>query len=225
MSTPLTMLVLPLIGAGLVLIALVVMLGRRSRGSGRRTTLVPVAAVLLGVGLTVASWMMRPLGPPPGDDAIEHLLDGPPTAAGKVEPRFGHVRILVNSTPSDRGDASPSARHAYSSQLATLLANATAAAGLAGRVDAQATNQVTSDLTDFCRSVDLVVTLNMPAIRLPERKDYALWREPELELHWCGTGRVQTQKFRVLERPGDALPYEQAVRNRLLAALRTAPAH
>lgn len=230
MSNPLIMLVLQLVGAALVFVALAMLLGRAGHGGGSRRTAGSFATLAIGVGLTTMAWVMRD-GPPDsvsvgnaGPEQFERMLTTNPTAAGS--PRFEHVGVVVDSTPNDRGNATPSARHAYSSQLATVLANALVTAGLSANADAQAmptSNWPGLPKPDYCAERDLLVTLRMPAVKLVDRDDYALWREPELEIRWCRTGKVQTQKFRVLERPGDTIPYAQAVETRLLAAVRVAP--
>ncbi len=230
-SNPLIMLVLQLIGAALILVALTLLLGRTGEPTAPRRTVMPLLTLAVGTALSALAWGLRPAPPDAvlvGNDPTApfgRLLASNPTAAGPA--RFGDVSVLVDSTPSDRDTASPSARHAYSTQLATLLANALVAVGLAARADAQAmpvADWPSAQVPDYCADRDLLVTVRMPALRLVERDDYALWREPEMVLRWCRTGRTQTQKFRVLERPGDPLPYAQALRSRLLAALRTAPA-
>ena len=67
------------------------------------------------------------------------------------------------------------------------------------------------------------MTVRLPAVRLPDREDHALWREPSFELHWCKSGTEQSTQYRVLERAGDTVPYEQDVKTHLLSLLRRTP--
>ena len=95
-----------------------------------------------------------------------------------------------------------------------------------GAIDAQAVPVAVwpdSEAQRLCQNNDLLVTIRMPAVKLPKRDDFALWREPSFELRWCDSGKVKADHLRVLERPGDNVPYEQAVRNHLLELLRTNP--
>jgi hypothetical protein len=228
MNNPLLMLVLELIGAGMVLAALAMELtGQSVRRRGRAASLASPVLLLLGGALVAAGWLLPGTHTETPELAFNRLMEQAPTAAGTpAQPRFKHVRILVNGTPSDTAEATLSQQHAYASELASRLAAAVVSAGISEMADAQAVTTEPwpdAETQRHCQDQDLLITIRLPAVRLPERDDYALWREPSLEMRWCSSGTVQLYDFRVLERPGDNVPYEQAVRSRLLALLRTTP--
>jgi len=228
MNNPLSMLVLELVGAGMVLAALAMTLtGQPARRRGKAASLATPVLLLLGGTLMVTGWLLPGTYPAAPEMVFDQLLEHPPTAAGTPsQAHFKLIRILVNGTPSDNAEATPGQRHAYASELASRLANAVVSAGISEQVDAQAVTAVVfSDAETLrrCQDSDLLVTIHLPAVKLPKRDDYALWREPSLEIRWCSSGAVQQHHFRALERPGDRVPYEQAVRSQLLALLRTSP--
>lgn len=228
MHNPLLMLVVGLLGAALVLIALImVFTGRSARRRGMAGWLFTPGLLTGGVALIAVAWVLPRLQVAAPEAEFNRLLGQAPAAAGPATPpRFTHIALLVDGTPSDRADASASERQAYSSKLATALGEAVVAAGISSRVDARALPAESWPGTETlraCHGQDLLVTIRLPAVRLPERDDYALWREPSFDLLWCQSGAVQSSQFRVLERPGDGVPYEQAVRSRLLSLLRRSP--
>lgn len=228
MNNPLLVLVLGLAGAGVVLTALLTGLtGRSARRRGWAAWLTTPGLLTLGGALIVGAWLLQRAATPPQD--INRLLAQSPAAAGTrpAAPRFDNIGVWVDGTPSDRAKASPSERNTYSNRLATALAQAVVAAGISTKADGQALlpAQIWADgeAMQRCQGYDLLVTVRLPAVRLPNREDYALWREPNFELRWCRSGTVQSSQYRVLERPGDTVPYEQAVRDRLLSLLRRTP--
>lgn len=229
MSVSLLVLVLGLVGVGMVLTALVMTVtGHSARQRGVAAWLTTPGLLALGGALVVTAWLVPRLDGPTPEQDINRLLAQSPTAAGTAPPRFQRIGVRVDGTPSDRAEATPSERHAYSAQLAAALADAVVAAGISGQADARALTPESEAWANGeggrqCEQHDLLVTVHMPAVRLPDRDDYALWREPSFELTWCHSGTVQSERFKVLERPGDRVPYEQAVRNRLLSLLRRTP--
>ena len=228
MNNPLLMLVLELIGAGMVLAALAMTLtGQSVRRRGGIASLATPVLLLLGGSLVAMGWLLPGGNPAAPEMTFNELLQQNPSAAGpRGQPRFKQIRLLVNGTPSDNAEATPSEQNAYASELATRLADAIVSAGISEKVDAQAVTATAwpeAEIQRRCQDQDLLVSIRLPAVKLPEREDYALWREPSIEMRWCGSGAVQDHHFRVLERPGDHVPYEQAVRNRLLKLLRSKP--
>jgi hypothetical protein len=225
MNGTLGLLLLILLGAGLATTGLLLLL---SRQPAARTPLAGLTLLLLGIGLGIGTWQLGERHEPLPAADINRLLQQAPSAAGPATgPRFRHLAILVTATPSDSNIAEASERQAYASELAGHLAVAVRDARIGTRVEGQAMPSEEWPGTENlrrCRDRDLLVLINMPAVRLQGRDEYALWREPEVELHWCGSGQRESYRFRVLERQGDSLPYEQALRSRLLELLRNAHA-
>lgn len=228
MDTTLGLLVLILLGAGLATTGLLLLFSRRPAAMSR---LAAPLLVLLGTALGFGTWWLGAHQDTSTVEAFNRLMREAPSAAGQAQsPRFRHLAILVDGTPSDHDSAQASERQAYASELARHLAAAVRDAAISVQVDGQA--MLIEDWPGMenplqCRDRDLLVLIHVPAVRLKGRGEYALWREPEVELRWCGSGQRETYRFQVLERQGDALPYEQALRTRLLEVLRNTrgPAH
>lgn len=222
MGNPLVMLILQLLGAGTVMVAVAMLLARIQEYQSLRAAALPAGVLALGAGMSLAAWLFRP-DPTLQDDPqpliaeMDTLLsDLPPTAGGM--PRYDHIRVRVAGTPSDRDTATAEFRQAYARQLGALVANDLVAEGLASRADAS-----TADPLNGGCDQKLCVTVYIPAVPLAQGSGYARWREPLLELHGFEDGRVERRRFRVQARPGDVVPYEQALRERVLAEVRNLP--
>lgn len=228
MDKPLIMLTLELIGAGMIIAALAMLLtGQSARHRGPLVALATPALLVLGI-LLITFGLLGPEEHQPADEqALNELLKQTPLAADtNTAPRYHQISILVNATPSDDAKATPSERHSYASALASHLAESMVTAGISAKADAQAIPTEPwpeSETQRRCQDQDLLVSIRLPAVRLPDSAEYALWREPNVALYWCAEKQRYNTQFRVLERAGDAVPYEQALRSHLLKLLQMNP--
>lgn len=226
MNSNLGLLIPILLGTGIATTGLLLLLSWQGGGRRISTALAGAGLVLLGSGLGLGAWLLgaQPAGHPADD--FNRLLAHQPSAAGPP-PRAGihRLAVVVDGTPSDHDSASAEERHAYATALAARLAEAAEDAGLCRQAEGRAIimdKGAGRAALPSCTRHDLLVMIRLPAVHLPNRDDYALWREPEFELLWCTSGQHSTHHYRVLERQGDTLPYEQALRSHLLELLRSA---
>ena len=200
----------------------------------------PIPLAIAGLALIGAGWLRRDEGATvePAASAVlapEQAPAGAVEYAETVDPA-GYGFVLVRGTPSDDDTASEDDIRSYSERLGALVTQALAQPPLALRlepktVDAEQWKALHDDphrAREWCNQGDntgFVAVIGMDALRLEKGAGYATWREPEYIVVACATTQHASLHGRVDERPGDRIPYEQAIIDDLRAALNWVSVH
>jgi len=238
MAGNLTALAVILLGAGSITTGLLLYLSSRGfrhlkkRPSKLETRLLAITMVLLGSGLALTGWLISPrVGQTPAD--INTLLEQAPTAAGPKSPPIPHLNsqsllLLIWGTPSDDGDTSDQQEMAYAYAIGNDLARLLRSKNPDLKVETilvSKQEQVQAGLSpsvtlEWCKKGEwgMIAVIGLAA-PMTDDVGYVPWREPQYVFRDCESADLVQLKGRVMERPGDAFPYQQGLEREFLQAL------
>lgn len=212
--------------------------GQQLRGThAARHAVLATGLVTAGAAITMGAWYLWPKTPIDTFDPNEILRAAPPAAIPSLQDAAinrsltgRHWVILIWGTPSDVGQATPEDENAFNGKLAELFTQSLATYSRAPKkiqtrilsheesnVLAASAKAVEALCTDHPGAV--ILTLRLSGYLTSDNSSYAPWREPQYRLVDCRHLTVQSHIGRVIERRGDAFPYQQALRDDFQEAL------